>query len=172
MIQLPRVRCQLVSHTLSECGDRAFTIQIKSELHTAVHRISHKRVSFSGGGRSTATSEWRPAVVSGKWQIGLTPVAQLHPQGAGQHQIISCSKSDLQFIIFGFKNRSLSHVPRSKLVFSHNYQVLRIRYAAFGILGNLSSSHNKAGLKGLNLMKPFTKYLLQNWEVGCNTKTS
>ena len=116
--------------------------------------------------------QWRRSVVSGKWQIGLTPEVQVRPQGAGQPGIISCSKSDLQFIIFGFKNRSLSHVPRSELVFSHNYQVLEIRYAAFGILGNLSSSHNKVGLKGLDLTKPFTKYLPQNWEVGCNTKTS
>ena len=125
---------------------------------------------------SLVAADPRPPVAAGgrQWKMAnwFDSRGPAPPPGAGQRRIISCSKSDLQFIIFGFKNRSLSHVQRSELVFSHNYQVLEIRYASFGILGNLSSSHNKVGLKGLDLTKPFTKYLPQNWEVGCNTKTS
>ena len=107
------------------------------------------------------TQQWRPWVLSGKWQIGLTPAPPKAPPplGAGHRRIISCSKSDLQFIIFGFKNRSLSRVPRPKLIFSHNYQVLEIRFATFGILRNLSCSHNK-GLKRLHLTEPFKTWKL------------
>ena len=137
-------------------------------VHNCARNIPQKSVFLCGGTAPPVAAvgrQWKMA----NWFDSRGPAP---PPGAGQRRIISCSKSDLQFIIFGFKNRSLSHVPRSELVFSHNYQVLRIRYAAFGILGNLSSSHNKVGLKGLDLTKPFTKYLPQNWEVGCNTKTS
>ena len=55
-----------VTHRLSECGDRAFTIQSKSQLHTTVQRTSHKRVSFLGGGTHGTSGGRRSSAENGK----------------------------------------------------------------------------------------------------------
>ena len=102
MIQLPRVRCQLVSHTLSEWDHRTFTMQSKSAV-VCVQNIPQRSVFPFGG----THHQRRPSVFSGKWQIALTPAAVSLPQGRGgaelsapQNPICSSLFSDSKTALF------------------------------------------------------------------------